>query len=893
MMNSIPALMYSWQIFNKGDESKFYYVSDYCQELLGVSAQDAVLDANRILNLILEEDVPAFSAATLRSRAHLTVFDCKVRMRRVTDGRIVTVHFKSRPRRQGTCATIWDGVAMEVPTLEDTPVPEPSETSMVDESIRLPIPHYYSSSQHQPQPQLQSPMMEDSLPRRAAVQQLVHAERSLTEWLSHEVRNPLSVTMEALQTLQELHEHEAPQDDEQVVGGYSAGECYQVMTESITYVVDLLNNMTDLDQCAQGQMPVVTAACTVKEDILLPTYRMMKRLRPKDGPVQLRLVPSALMEKEEVVAHVDKLRLRQVLTNLIANAFHFTTEGFVEVDLTIQDEPTKLLQGWGSSSSFAASAHHLPPRMLSFHVRDSGCGVKPCEYDTLFSRWDQLGTSRNGTGIGLCLCQALVRAMGGSIRLNTEYQSGIEGHPGAEFIVEVPMESAPFLPPSGEPLVQRGVSVSSPQPPPPQTTRALPDAALSQALFSTSTHEKVGSWMEPPSLPLLKPPPSMPMSMSTPMASVPTYSRSQESSPERRDSNGSSQPPSVIPLDSISSRSSSSSFVTAAGLASAMSAATTKPGRRSSMTAISSSSSPRKNHYFRGKYSFLIVDDEKMGRKFLKRRFSRLFPEATVTEVASGEEALAKAATQQYDVITMDHFMAINEMNGGETIRELRSSLQSDALIVGISGNDKQVEHLQAGADSFFQKPLPNDSTLVESLQQHLAPPAGWKVLILADDGSEASMLMERLYKVASPHFTTKEEAEKRWKMTTRPLGSSKETVEFLTAESFDLVVLVDPQTESEKEPCTSIRTHLSKMASSGDVLFVDCQRSSTISSGLTWSLNALPSIERMRQSLCESLLSVRGALEKTKSNTSIPSVHSTNTHLPPRRTNSGVAKSA
>ena len=58
-----------------------------------------------------------------------------------------------------------------------------------------------------------------------------------------------------------------------------------------------------------------------------------------------------------------------------------------------------------------------------------------------------------------------------------------------------------------------------------------------------------------------------------------------------------------------------------------------------------------------------------MGRKFLKRRFSRLFPDATITEVASGEEALVKAAAQRYDVITMDHFMAVDEMNGDETIR--------------------------------------------------------------------------------------------------------------------------------------------------------------------------------------------------------------------------------
>ena len=79
----------------------------------------------------------------------------------------------------------------------------------------------------------------------------------------------------------------------------------------------------------------------------------------------------------------------------------------------------------------------------------------------------------------------------------------------------------------------------------------------------------------------------------------------------------------------------------------------------------------------------MIVDDEKMGRKFLNRRLTRLFPQATVTEVASGEEALAKAATNQYDVITMDHFMAIDEINGDEAIRQLRSQLNTalwDAL---------------------------------------------------------------------------------------------------------------------------------------------------------------------------------------------------------------------
>lgn len=143
-------------------------------------------------------------------------------------------------------------------------------------------------------------LLQEAQDQKDAALKLVHAERGLTEFLSHEVRNPLSVTMEALQTLQEL-----TASCDHVQGGYSASECHQVMTESISYVVDLLNNMMDLDQCAQGDLPVVSAPCQVRDDILLPTYRMMKRLRPHHG-VHLRLAPSLMVEiatTEEEDAH--------------------------------------------------------------------------------------------------------------------------------------------------------------------------------------------------------------------------------------------------------------------------------------------------------------------------------------------------------------------------------------------------------------------------------------------------------------------------------------------------------------------------------------------------------------------------------------------------------------
>ena len=164
--------------------------------------------------------------------------------------------------------------------------------------------------------------------------------------------------------------------------------------------------------------------------------------------------------------------------------------------------------------------------------------------------------------------------------------------------------------------------------------------------------------------------------------------------------------------------------------------------------------------FVRGQFRLLVVDDDKMGRKLLRRRFARLFPDADIDEVASGEEALVEAQRKNYDIITIDHFMAVNEMSGEETIRALRAE-GVDALIVGISGNSKEKEHLSAGAQDFFQKPIPNDQVIVSRLISKLAPPGSWKVLVVEDVEVNIHFLCRRLYKVAAPHFTSIEAAEK------------------------------------------------------------------------------------------------------------------------------------
>jgi signal transduction histidine kinase/CheY-like chemotaxis protein len=123
------------------------------------------------------------------------------------------------------------------------------------------------------------------------------------------------------------------------------------------------------------------------------------------------------------MVHADPLRLRQVLTNLIANAIKFTERGEVVIDLRhgqAPDEPGQM--------------------MLEFTVRDTGIGIEPDVLPRLFRAFTQAhgGMSRRygGTGLGLAISKQLIELMGGHIEVTSA--PGV----GSQFVFSVPVLTA-------------------------------------------------------------------------------------------------------------------------------------------------------------------------------------------------------------------------------------------------------------------------------------------------------------------------------------------------------------------------------------------------------------------------------------------------------------------
>ncbi|MGD8835340.1 MAG: response regulator [Desulfobacteraceae bacterium] len=114
----------------------------------------------------------------------------------------------------------------------------------------------------------------------------------------------------------------------------------------------------------------------------------------------------------------DRLRLRQVLANLVGNAIKFTHSGEIEVSAAIMDSP----------KSAASTPSHPVQQMIQFSVRDTGIGIARNKQPHIFERFTQAESDsmRNfeGTGLGLTICRHLVEKMGGKIWLESRIGEG-------------------------------------------------------------------------------------------------------------------------------------------------------------------------------------------------------------------------------------------------------------------------------------------------------------------------------------------------------------------------------------------------------------------------------------------------------------------------------------
>jgi CheY-like chemotaxis protein/signal transduction histidine kinase/HAMP domain-containing protein len=254
------------------------------------------------------------------------------------------------------------------------------------------------------------------------VSQLAVSSKYKSEFIanmSHELRTPLNSLLILAQQLEE-------NPDDNMTS--TQVEYASVIRSSGNDLLALLNSILDLAKVESGTVTPENSDVSLHEvrTSLLREFEPVARRKELEYSVTIAAEAPATL-------FTDQQRLRQILKNLLANAFKFTEHGSVRVQIDIVRE------GWPSNSYALDDARNV----VAFSVVDTGIGIDGKQQQRIFEAFAQADgtTSRNygGTGLGLSISRELVRLLGGEIGVVSARGEG------TTFTVYLPAEPAPSV----------------------------------------------------------------------------------------------------------------------------------------------------------------------------------------------------------------------------------------------------------------------------------------------------------------------------------------------------------------------------------------------------------------------------------------------------------------
>jgi signal transduction histidine kinase/PAS domain-containing protein/HAMP domain-containing protein len=264
--------------------------------------------------------------------------------------------------------------------------------------------------------------------------QLLEATQLKSQFLanmSHELRTPMNAIIGFSQVL--LRQRRDPLSTSQV-------DMVERILRNGKNLLDLINDILDLSKIEAGKMEAHPEFFNLDELI----HHTCESLQPLANVKSLDFV--FVNQIGTCAIYHDSIRIKQVITNLVANAIKFTDKGEVCVELKYAsaDATSKNVQLAAIAQSKDVSTLTDPSAAPSpfatsnilISVSDTGIGIDPEFQRTIFEQFRQVDQSstrkHGGTGLGLAITEQLVLMMGGTIYVESVADQG------STFIVELP-----------------------------------------------------------------------------------------------------------------------------------------------------------------------------------------------------------------------------------------------------------------------------------------------------------------------------------------------------------------------------------------------------------------------------------------------------------------------
>jgi len=244
----------------------------------------------------------------------------------------------------------------------------------------------------------------------------VKANNARTEFLTHisqEIRTPLNGILGVAEALGKTPLDPYQQDQVNVV------------LQSATLVQGLINDVMDFSQVNAGN----TVLGSVDVDLRELAHSTLKVLEPLVRPSGNRIDFIDGLDGNNGV-RVDRLRLQQLLTNLLSNANKFTQNGHIELRMLYLPGP------------------HPDQDLLRCEVHDDGVGMTPMQQKQLFDEYYHVSKSdpnSRGAGLGLAICSRLIKLLGGRLGVKSDRMHGSCFWFEIPFVRGTAMESPVFM----------------------------------------------------------------------------------------------------------------------------------------------------------------------------------------------------------------------------------------------------------------------------------------------------------------------------------------------------------------------------------------------------------------------------------------------------------------